>query len=61
MMFGKTAKMALGLSIRSFAERPFKVLGLQQVAIGNEKKNDLTKFWGDIMGLKSQHSFKSVK
>ena len=41
--------------------RPFRVLGLQQVAIGSVDKAPLSAFWGDIMGLKKVHSFKSEK
>jgi lactoylglutathione lyase len=32
--------------------RPFKVIGIQQIAIGGEDKQKLAKFWVDIMGLK---------
>jgi len=39
--------------------RPFKVLGIQQVAIGGEDKGKLAKFWIDIMGLKKVKSFQS--
>jgi lactoylglutathione lyase len=41
--------------------RPFKVLGIQQVAIGGEDKDKLRKFWVDIMGFNLEHSFKSEK
>ncbi len=41
--------------------RPFKVLGIQQVAIGGDDKEKLRKFWVDIMGLKLDHSFTSEK
>ncbi|NBC83896.1 MAG: VOC family protein [Bacteroidetes bacterium] len=41
--------------------RPFKVLGIQQIAIGNEDKSKLQKFWVDIMGLTQKGSFKSEK
>lgn len=41
--------------------RPFKVLGIQQVAIGGESKDKLKKFWVDIMGLEYKHTFKSEK
>ena len=41
---------------RSFSsaevERPFKVLGIQQVAIGCETRDPLNKIWKDIFGLK---------
>ncbi|MDC0584544.1 VOC family protein [Bacteroidales bacterium] len=39
--------------------RPFKVLGIQQVAIGGEDKSKLAKFWVDIMGLENVKTFKS--
>ena len=41
--------------------RPFKVLGIQQVAIGGDDKDKLRKFWVDMMGLKMTHSFTSEK
>jgi lactoylglutathione lyase len=39
--------------------RPFKVLGIQQIAIGGEDKQKLAKFWIDIMGLVKLKTFKS--
>jgi lactoylglutathione lyase len=39
--------------------RPFKVLGIQQIAIGGEDKGKLAKFWVDIMGLDKVKTFKS--
>jgi len=41
--------------------RPFKVLGLQQIAIGNEDKKRLEKFWIDLMGLEKTGSFVSER
>lgn len=41
--------------------RPFKVLGVQQVAIGNADKNRLKKFWVDILGLGFSHTYTSEK
>ncbi len=41
--------------------RPFKVLGIQQIAIGGEDKSKLAKFWVDIMGLEVVKNFKSEK
>ena len=41
--------------------RPFKVLGIQQIAIGGEDKNQLAKFWIDIMGLEKIKTFQSEK
>ena len=39
--------------------RPFKILGIQQVAIGGDDKNKLARFWVDIMGLTKVKSFQS--
>ena len=39
--------------------RPFKVLGIQQIAIGGEDKQKLANFWIDIMGLDKVKTFKS--
>ncbi|TGN19335.1 VOC family protein [Leptospira idonii] len=41
--------------------RPFKVLGIQQVAIGGESKDKLTNFWVDILGLTKVSDYKSEK
>ena len=40
-------------------DRPFSVLGLQQVAIGGQDKNRLRAFWMDLLGLNYQSSFVS--
>jgi len=40
---------------------PFRVLGLQQVAIGHENKKNLRKLWVDILGLRTVSSFQSSK
>jgi lactoylglutathione lyase len=42
-------------------DRPFKVLGIQQVAIGGLDKSKLAGFWVEIMGLTSVRSFKSER
>lgn len=42
-------------------ERPFKVLGIQQIAIGGEDKSKLKSFWVDLMGLSITGSFRSEK
>ena len=39
--------------------RPFRVLGIQQIAIGGEDKGKLARFWIDIMGLEKVKTFKS--
>ncbi|TGL63952.1 VOC family protein [Leptospira ognonensis] len=42
-------------------DRPFKVLGIQQVAIGGESKQKLSKFWVDVMGLTKVSDYRSEK
>ncbi len=41
--------------------RPFKVLGLQQVAIGSTDKSSLSKLWCNIFGVQQIGSYKSEK
>jgi lactoylglutathione lyase len=41
--------------------RPFKVLGIQQIAIGGTDKNKLQKLWVDMLGLEVAGSFKSER
>jgi lactoylglutathione lyase len=42
-------------------ERPFKVLGLQQIAIGAEDKGRLRKLWIDVLGLQLTGNYRSEK
>ncbi|MCS7205395.1 MAG: VOC family protein [Leptospiraceae bacterium] len=42
-------------------DRPFKVLGIQQIAIGGTSKEKLKEFWVDIMGLEKVGTFRSEK
>jgi lactoylglutathione lyase len=39
--------------------RPFRVLGIQQIAIGGEDKQQLRKLWVDLFGLTVAGTFKS--
>lgn len=39
--------------------RPFKILGIQQIAIGGTDKSKLVKFWVDMMGFEKIGTFKS--
>lgn len=41
--------------------RPFKVLGIQQIAIGAANKNNLQKLWIDLLGLQLIGTFKSER
>lgn len=42
-------------------QRPFNILGVQQVALGSLNKGDLQKFWVETLGLAKVNSFKSEK
>ncbi len=41
--------------------RPFKVLGIQQIAIGGEDKAKLAGFWVDLLGLSVVKTFSSER
>lgn len=41
------------------SERPFKILGVQQIAVGHNDKNTLRDFWVDMLGLRFTHTFTS--
>ena len=43
------------------SERPFKILGIQQIAVGGLDKNKLRKFWVDTLGLSYASTFVSEK
>ena len=42
-------------------QRPFSILGIQQVAVGGLDKNKLRAFWVDTLGLRYSSSFISEK
>ena len=39
--------------------RPFKILGLQQIAIGGLNKSKLSQLWGDVLGLERVGDYQS--
>jgi len=41
--------------------RPFKVLGVQQIAIGGPDKQRLRKLWVDVFGLEVTGTFRSER
>jgi len=43
------------------ASRPFKVLGLQQIAVGGPDKKRLAKLWTDVLGVPCVGTFQSEK
>jgi len=42
------------------SDRPFKVLGIQQIAVGGLDKNRLRTLWVDTLGLKLTGDYQSV-
>lgn len=42
-------------------QRPFKVLGIQQIAIGGPSKDKLKKLWVDMLGLEVTGNFVSER
>lgn len=45
----------------SITQRPFKVLGIQQVAIGGTDKQRMKKLWVDMLGLEQTGTFQSER
>lgn len=43
------------------SERPFRILGLQQVAIGAADKGELRTLWCDLLGVKKTGEYRSEK
>ena len=41
-------------------ERPFKVLGVQQVAIGAPNKKPLQEFWVELLGITKIGNYESA-
>ena len=41
------------------SERPFNVLGVQQIAVGALDKSELRRFWVDTLGLTVTGNFRS--
>jgi lactoylglutathione lyase len=60
-MFSLASKQIAALGRRSFSSRPFKVLGVQQIAIGCETRDPLNKLWRDVFGLQASSSHRMEK
>jgi lactoylglutathione lyase len=43
------------------SERPFRVLGLQQIAVGAEDKASLRRLWIELLGLSLRGNFRSER
>lgn len=42
-------------------QRPFRILGIQQIAVGGEDKSKLARFWIDVLGLSKAGTFRSER
>ena len=42
-------------------DRPFQILGIQQIAVGGLDKRALSRFWVDTLGLERHGSYRSEK
>lgn len=42
-------------------ERPFRVLGVQQIAVGGKDRTALRRLWGDVLGLTITGNYRSEK
>lgn len=45
----------------SEGKRPFRVLGLQQIAVGAAEKSALLRLWVDMLGLEVRSNYKSER
>jgi lactoylglutathione lyase len=45
----------------TYTDRPFVILGLQQIAVGGSDKKALRRFWVDLMGLSYRDTFISER
>jgi len=43
------------------SERPFRVLGIQQIAVGGLDKRPMREFWIDTLGLSDEGNYRSEK
>jgi lactoylglutathione lyase len=51
----------IGFSLIRYFSRPFKVMGVQQIALGHLDKNVLTEFWSGKLGIPKVGNFQSEK
>ena len=47
--------------VAAMSDRPFRVLGLQQIAVGGRDKARLRNLWIDLLGLHSHGTYRSEK
>ncbi|MCC6853915.1 MAG: VOC family protein [Rubrivivax sp.] len=51
----------MGQGTGSAAGKPFRILGVQQIAIGGASKARLRALWVDILGLETRSTFRSER
>ena len=61
MRISRVFSAARARHLSTSASRPFKVLGLQQIAVGGPDKSKLAKLWTDVLGVKCVGTFQSEK
>jgi lactoylglutathione lyase len=49
------------LCSESMSDRRFRILGVQQIAVGALDKTELSRFWIDVMGLTREGNYRSEK
>ena len=53
--------MSAGTNTAASGRKPFRILGLQQIAIGGPSKERLRALWVDILGLETKSTFRSER
>ncbi len=59
--FAKLERARLFWKRCGVATRPFRVLGVQQIAVGGKDKAALRKLWVDVLGLKATGTYRSER
>ena len=60
-MLSRAARAARTFRALSTAARPFRVLGVQQVAVGSTDKHALRALWCDLLGVEKVHEYRSER
>ncbi len=47
--------------MQTVSQRPFRILGVQQIAIGGTDKSKLRRLWIDLLGLQFKYTFVSTQ
>jgi len=54
-------KLCFSSTTNNDVKRPFRILGLQQIAIGSLNKDDLSMFWENLLGIEKVGTYQSIK